>query len=135
MFPRKATSTRTSRDSSTSPPTQGDLLEAGIDRDGDGHIDNVDGENVTEQVPGGDPNKDPSDGSPNNPEGKDVILVHYDSEGDDDIDDDDDWIQIHKNPDTGVITPAKEEEDDTIEFTATVSDWEETYSVPYEINK
>lgn len=112
-----------------------DLLEAGIDRDGDGHIDNVDGENVTEQVPGGDPNKDPSDGSPNNPEGKDVILVHYDSEGDDDIDDDDDWIQIHKNPDTGVITPAKEEEDDTIEFTATVSDWEETYSVPYEINK
>ena len=112
-----------------------DLLEAGIDRDGDGHIDNVDDENITQQVPGHDPDKDPTDGDANNPDGKDVILVHYDSDGDGDVDDDDEWIQVQKDPDTGEITPAKEEEDDTIEFTASVSEWEETYSVAYDVNR
>ena len=109
------------------------LLEAGIDRDGDGEIDNVDGENITQQ--GGDTTHDPSDGNPNNPGGKDVILVHYDSDGDGDVDDDDEWIQIQKDPTTGEITPAKEEEDRTIQFTASVSEWEQTYSVDYSIHR
>ena len=111
------------------------LLEAGIDRDGDGHIDNVDGENVTEQSPGNDPTKDPTDGDPNNPGGKDVILVHIDSDGDGDIDDNDEWRQIEKDPDTGAIYPDKEIQDDTIEFTASVSEWKETDIINYEISR
>lgn len=101
------------------------LLEAGIDRDKDGHIDNVDEDDQTQQQPGGDPDKDPSDGNPNNPGGKDVILVHYDSDGDGDIDEDDEWIQLQKDPDTGQIIPGKETEDATIEFSATVTDWDD----------
>ena len=104
------------------------LLEAGIDRNGDGEIDNVDGEKETQQVPGGNPTNDPTDGDEiNNPGGKDVILVHHDSNGDGE---DDEWIQIHKDPTTGEIFPAKEQEDRTIQFTATVSEWEQTYSLP-----
>ena len=110
------------------------LLEGGIDRDGDGHIDNVDEEKDTQQS--NDPNKDPTDGDPtNNPDGKDVILVHYDSDGDGDVDDDDEWAQIQKDPDTGEITPGKEIEDKDIEFTATVSEWKETNTITYDINK
>ena len=109
-------------------------LEAGIDRDGDGKIDNIDGDDETQKVPGGDPDKDPTDGDPNNPEGKDVILVHVDTDGDGDVDDDDEWVQIQKDPDTGIITPAREIEDATIEFTATVMEWEEIYSLDYNVN-
>ena len=108
-------------------------LEAGIDRDNDGHIDNVDNDNNTQQVPGGDPDKDPSDGNPKNPTGKDVILVHIDTDGDGDVDDDDDWVQIQKDIETGEITPAREEEDATIEFTATVREWDQIYTVEYDI--
>lgn len=107
------------------------LLEVGIDRDGDGHIDNVDGDVDTQQVPGGDPDKDPTDGNPKNPKGKDVIIVHYDSDGDGDIDDDDEWIQVQKDPVTGVITPSKEQENATIEFTATIREWEQKFTVDY----
>lgn len=106
-----------------------DKLEAGLDRDGDGHIDDIDGDDDTQQP--GDNDKDPSDGNPNNPGGKDVILIHYDSDGDGDVDDDDEWIQIQKDPDTGIITPAREVEDASIEFTATVQEWEELYSLNY----
>lgn len=107
------------------------LLEGGIDRDGDGHIDNVDEEKDTQQS--NDPNKDPTDGDPtNNPDGKDVILVQYDSDGDGDVDE---WAQIQKDPDTGEITPGKEIEDKDIEFTATVSEWKETNTITYDINK
>ena len=111
------------------------LLEAGLDRDGDGHIDNVDGDTTTQQLPGGDPDKDPSDGSPSNPTGKDVILIHYDSDGDGDVDDNDEWIQIQKDPNNGVIRPGRETEEPTIEFTATVSEWEQKYSIDYSINR
>ena len=110
------------------------LLEAGVDRDGDGHIDDVDGETETQQVPGGDPDKDPSDGNPENPKGKDVILVHYDSDGDGDIDDDDEWIQIQKDPNTGIITPTRETDDATIRFTATVQEWEQSYLLDYDVH-
>lgn len=110
------------------------LLEAGIDRDGDGHIDNVDEENDTQQEPGGDPDKDPTDGNPNNPGGKDVILIHYDSDGDGDIDEDDEWIQLQKDPDTGKIEPDREVQDAAIEFTATVHPWEDAYTVDYTVH-
>lgn len=110
------------------------LLEGGIDRDGDGHIDNIDGEDITQQAPGGDPDGDPSDGNPNNPSGKDVILVHYDSNGDGRIDDDDDWIQLQKDPTTGEIFPSREEENAVIQFTAQVEEWAQKYSVSYEVH-
>ena len=109
-----------------------DLLEAGLDRDGDGHIDDIDDDNTTQQT--GDPDKDPSDGNPNNPNGKDVILVHYDSDGDGDVDDDDEWRQIQKDPNTGIIEPEREIEDASIEFTATVQAWEEMYSLDYNVH-
>lgn len=111
------------------------LLEGGIDRDKDGHIDNIDGESVTQQVPGGDPDKDPSDGNPKNPTGKDVILIHYDSDGDGDVDADDEWIQLQKDPTDGRIMPAKETEDATIEFTATVTDWDDATDVNYTVTR
>ncbi|MBO7416569.1 MAG: hypothetical protein J6U22_08330, partial [Bacteroidaceae bacterium] len=85
------------------------LLEGGIDRDGDGHIDDVDGDNLTQQQPGGDTDKDPTDGIPLNPEGKDVILLHVDTDGDNDVDDDDEWVQLQKDLSTGVISPVYEE--------------------------
>ena len=110
------------------------LLEAGIDRDGDGHIDNLDGDDNTQQVPGGDPDKDPTDGNPKNPQGKDVILVHIDSDGDGDVDDDDEWVQIQKDPQTGKITPTREVEDATIEFTATVQKWDDIFTIDYDLN-
>ena len=110
------------------------LLEAGIDRDGDGHIDNIDGDDDTQQSPGGDPDKDPSDGDPNNVEGKDVILVHIDSDGDGDIDDDDDWVQLQKDPDNGIISPTREVDDATIKFTATVQEWEQAYTLDRNVN-
>ena len=110
-----------------------DNLEAGIDRDGDGHIDNVDNDNTTQQVPGGNLDTDPTDGNPSNPNGKDVILVHCDTDQDDDVDGDDGWVQVQKDKDTGVITPAREIEDAYIKFSATVSEWADTYTVNYDI--
>ncbi len=110
-----------------------DNLEAGIDRDGDGHIDNVDGDNDTQQSPGGNTDTNPTDGNPNNPGGKDVILVHCDTDQDDDVDGDDGWVQVQKDKDTGVITPAREVEDAYIKFSATVSEWADTYTVNYDI--
>ena len=110
------------------------LLEGGLDRDGDGHIDNVDGDTETRKQDS-DPDKDPSDNDPDNPEGKDVILVHVDTDGDGDIDDDDEWRQLQKDPDSGVIQPIREEDDAAIEFTATVQEWEQTYTVEYNINQ
>ena len=107
------------------------LLEGGIDRDGDGHIDDVDGDNNTQQVPGGDPDKDPTDGNPNNPNGKDAILIHYDSDGDGDVDDDDDWCQLQMDPDTGVITPAREPVSDVGEVVPADVTINATFSVPY----
>ena len=109
-------------------------LEAGFDRDGDGHIDDVDGDNNTQQVPGGDPDSDPTDGNPNNPDGKDVILIHYDTDGDGDVDDDDEWIQLQKDPDTGIISPKAEIEDATITFTATVQEWEQAFTSAVDVN-
>ena len=85
------------------------LLEGGIDRDGDVHIDDVDGDNLTQQQPGGDTDKDPTDGIPHNSEGKDVILLHVDTDGDNDVDDDDEWVQLQKDLSTGVISPVYEE--------------------------
>lgn len=111
------------------------FLEAGIDRNNDGHIDNVDGETDSQYTIPGNTTNVPSDGNPNNPEGKDVILVHYDSNDDGIVDDNDLWSQIEKDPTTGAIHPAREEEDLTIEFTATVSEWEQTYSVDYSIKR
>ena len=50
------------------------------------------------------------------------------------LDDDDEWIQVQKDPDTGVIAPEREEEDVTIQFTATVKEWEQKYSIDYGVN-
>jgi len=58
-------------------------------------------------------------------------LIHNDTDGDGDVDDDDEWIQLQKDPDTGIISPAREVEDATIEFTATVQEWEQMYSIDY----
>ena len=98
-----------------------------------GNIDNVDNENETQQEPGGDTDRDPTDGSPSNPDGKDVILVHVDTDGDGDVDDDDDWVQLQKDPDTGKIEPDRQIQDATIEFTATVHEWEDAYTIEYNV--
>ncbi len=105
-----------------------DLLEAGIDRDGDGHIDNVDGDYDTNQP--GDDHKDPSDGdTDNNPDGKDCILVKIDTD-DDGVPDT--WVQLEKDPETGIITPERDTNDSFIEFTATVQDWDDNRSFDIE---
>ena len=107
------------------------MYEAGIDRDGDGEIDNVDGDTST--IMNNDPEHDPTDGdNENNPGGKDAILVQHDSDGDGIVDE---WIQIQKDPDTGKIYPERETVDATIEFTATVTDWDETEIIDYEIRR
>lgn len=99
------------------------MLEGGIDKDGDGHIDNADGDTDTE-YPGHD-TYDPTDGDDvNNPDGKDAILVYVDTDGDGDPDK---WVQLEKDPETGEIKPGKDTEENYIEFTAIVSDWEVEY--------
>ena len=60
--------------------------------------------------------------------------MHYDSDGDGDIDDDDEWIQLQKDPDTGVISPKPEIEDAAIEFTATVQEWEQIYTIGHDVH-
>jgi len=107
-----------------------DMLEAGIDRNGDGKIDNVDGDNLTNM--GGDNQHDPTDGNANNPEGKDVILVFHDSDGDYVQDE---WIQIQKDPTNGKIYPERETQQAYIEFTATVTDWDNTEVINYEVRR
>lgn len=108
-----------------------DMYEAGIDRDGDGKIDNVDGDKNTNM--NNDPKYDPTDGdNENNPEGKDVILVQFDNDGDGNVDT---WIQIQKDPSNGKIYPERETINATIEFTATVTDWNETEIINYEIRR
>ena len=92
----------------------------------------MDGDNNTQQVPGGDPDKDPTDGNPNTPNGKDAILIHYDSDGDGDVVDDDDWCQLQMDPDTGVITPAREPVSDVVgEVVPADVTINATFSVPY----
>lgn len=106
-------------------------LEGGIDKDGDGHIDNADGDTDTEYT--GDDTYDPTDGDDvNNPDGKDVILVYVDTDNDGEPDT---WRQLEKDPETGVIEPGKETQENFIEFTAVVSDWEVEYGVNWEITK
>ena len=75
-------------------------LEGGVDRDGDGHIDDVDqdGTNIT-VTPHTDRDdqlhKDPSDATTTGENaGKDVIMIHTDTNGDGVIDDNDDWKQL-----------------------------------------
>lgn len=109
-----------------------DKLEGGIDRDGDGHIDNVDGDFVSQHHEGN-PDKDPTDGNPNNPGGKDVILVHTDTNHDGKVDDNDEWLQLQKDTTTGIIIPQRETGNAAIEFSAGVSQWDQTYSVNHSI--
>ena len=75
----------------------------------------------------------PTDGNPKNPDGKDVILIHIDSDGDGDIDEDDEWVQLQKDPDTGKIEPDRQIQDATIEFTATVHEWEDAFTIEYNV--
>ena len=111
-------------------------LEAGVDKDGDGHIDNVDGDKDSNH--GGNDTYDPTDGDDvNNPDGKDVILVYVDTDGDGEPDD---WRQLEKDPETGEIMPGKDTLENYIEFTAIVADWEVEYGdadsdIDYEITK
>ena len=101
-------------------------LEGGVDRDGDGHIDNMDNDNETNQH--GDVHNDPTDGNSNNPDGKDCILVKIDTDGDGTPDT---WVQLEKDPDTGIISPESEKTGAVIEFSATVQDWDMTYDADY----
>jgi len=105
-----------------------DDLEAGLDRDGDGHIDDTDNDNQTNQP--GNNKHDPTDGNPNNPDGKDCILLHVDTDGDGVPDT---WIQLEKDPTTGEITPERETDDTLIEFAASVSNWDESYTSTFEL--
>ncbi len=109
------------------------MLEGGVDRDNDGKIDDVDGDDGAITVPT-DPNStdsNPTDGDDvNNPDDKDGILVYVDTDGDGEPDD---WRQLEKDPDTGVVTPEKEQEDSFIEFSAEVIDWVEEYNVNYDV--
>jgi len=80
--------------------------EGGVDRDGDGHIDNSDGENENP-----DDNDLVTDGDEeNNPDGKDVILVDTDGDGVCDT-------QLERDGDTYYPDP---ERDMNIEFSADV---------------
>ena len=97
-----------------------DKLELGVDRDGDGHIDNVDGENITSSS-----NSDVSDGNANNPNGKDVILIDTTGDGKPDK-------QIEKDVNTGEIDPIL---DTVIRFSATVEDWKDEKEVEVDITQ
>ena len=78
-------------------------LEGGVDRDGDGHIDDVDldGDNVTPGTDDGTKETEPSDGTqtPGN-EGKDVILVDKDGDG---------------IPETQLVKPGSSNADDVVD--------------------
>lgn len=78
-------------------------LEGGVDRDGDGHIDDVDqdGDTVTPGTDDGTKETEPSDGTqtPGN-EGKDVILVDKDGDG---------------IPETQLVKPGSSNADDVVD--------------------
>ena len=75
-------------------------LEGGVDRDGDGHIDDVDqdGTNITTTPHDNDDDKlhkDPSDLTTTGDDaGKDVIMIYTDTNGDGVVDDNDEWKQL-----------------------------------------
>lgn len=95
-------------------------LELGVDRDGNGQIDNVDNENTTNSS-----NTEVSDGNANNPGGKDVILIDTTGDGKPDK-------QIEKDESTGKIDPIL---DTVIRFSATVEDWKEEKDIPVDITQ
>lgn len=95
-------------------------LELGVDRDGDGHIDNVDDENTTSST-----NQDVSDGKLSNPDGKDVILIDTTGDGKPDK-------QIEKDPGTGDVDPIL---DTVIRFSATVENWKDEKDVEVDITQ
>jgi len=88
-------------------------LELGVDRDGDGKIDNVDGEDLNLADPNSPSYDKVSDANANNPEGKDVILVDTDGDGIADA-------QIEKGT-TYSPDPVRSME---IKFSATIEDFE-----------
>ena len=95
-------------------------LELGVDRNDDGQIDNVDGENTTSSN-----NPDVSDGKPSNSDGKDVILIDTTGDGKPDK-------QIEKDPGTGDVDPIL---DTVIRFSATVEDWKDENDIPVDITQ
>lgn len=95
-------------------------LELGVDRDSDGQIDNVDGENTTNSS-----NPEVSDEKPSNPGGKDVILIDTTGDGKPDK-------QIEKDVNTGEIDPIL---DTVIRFSATVEDWKDENDIPVDITQ
>lgn len=114
-------------------PDKPDVVEIMEDTDGDGKIDtwveypvvweDVDGDGDLEPCIDKDKDGVPDD---NNGDGKpDQIYVHSDTDKDGDVDDDDDWKEITKDPSTGIIEPEREFTDATIEFSASVSEWDE----------
>lgn len=95
--------------------------ELGVDRDGDGHIDNVDNENTTNSS-----NTEVSDGdNTHNPDGKDVILIDTTGDGKPDK-------QIEKDPGTGDVDPIL---DTVIRFSATVENWKDEEDVEVNITQ
>ena len=95
-------------------------LEGGVDRDGDGKIDDVDqdGTFVTPGTATGDKTTEPSDGTTTGDNaGKDVIMVVVDGT----------WVQLEDV--LGPFNPIKSD----IEFTATVEDWSDTYDADYTV--
>ena len=84
--------------------------EGGIDRDGDGHIDNVDGENVNHADPSSPAYGSVTDGNANNPGGGDVILIDMDGDG---------ICETQLENPLPIST--------AIEFSAEIEEWEGTY--------
>lgn len=84
--------------------------EGGIDRDGDGHIDNVDGENVNHADPSSPAYGSVTDGNANNPGGGDVILIDTDGDG---------ICETQLETLLPIST--------AIEFSAEIEEWEGTY--------
>ena len=84
--------------------------EGGIDRDGDGHIDNVDGENVNHADPSSPAYGSVTVGNANNPGGGDVILIDTDGDG---------ICETQLENPLPIST--------AIEFSAEIEEWEGTY--------
>ena len=84
--------------------------EGGIDRDGDGHIDNVDGDNVNHADPSSPAYGSVTDGNANNPGGGDVILIDMDGDG---------ICETQLENPLPIST--------AIEFSAEIEEWEGTY--------
>jgi len=84
-----------------------------VDADGDGNL-----EPCLDKDKDGEPDDNNNDGKP------DQIYVHSDTDNDNDVDNNDEWSELSKDPDTGIITPERQFVDSTIEFSATVSEWD-----------